>query len=222
MTDEEKAAAQAKQLETLTAQLEQANKGLEALKAKNEELLSETKAAKAARREAEENAKKEAEELARKSGDVQALEKSWQEKLTKRERELLDQNEASMGQIKALTVGRTATDLAAELAVQGSAKALLPHIERRLSMDIRDGKPAVIVLDSSGKPSALTVDELKKEISADAAFAPLIVASKASGGGAAGGKSGGAANKSVTRTAFEQMSDASRMAHIKDGGLITD
>jgi predicted nuclease with TOPRIM domain len=220
MTDETKDVS--KELETVKAQLAEATKGLEALKAKNEELLGETKAAKAARREAEEAAKKEAEELARKSGDVQALEKSWQEKMAKREKELLDQTEGLTGQVRSLTVGRTATDLAAELAVQGSAKALLPHIERRLSMDIRDGKPVVVVLDVNGKPSAATVDELKKEISGDAAFAPLIVASKASGGGASGGKGGGAAKQSVTRTAFEAMTDASRMDHVKSGGLVTD
>jgi len=166
------------------------------LKAKLEELLGESKAAKAKAREAEESAKKAAEDAARKNGDVEALEKSWQEKLSKREQELLGTNQSQAELIKSLTVGRAATDLAAELAVQGSAKALLPHLQARLSMDIRDGKPTVVVLDANGKPSAATLDELKAEFTNDPAFAPLIVGSKASGSGAGGAKPGGGAANS--------------------------
>lgn len=89
----------------------------------------------------------------------------------------------SKRQIRDLTVGRTATDIASALAIPGSAKALLPHIERRLSVEQRDGKPVVVVLDPQGKLSAATLDELKVEFANDVAFAPLIAGSKASGGG---------------------------------------
>lgn len=95
--------------------------------------------------------------------------------------------------VRNLTVTSAATSLASELAVPGSSKALLPHIEHRLAMDIRDGKPVVVVRDQDGKASAQTLDDLKKEIANDPAFAPLIVGSKASGGGAGGAKSGSAA-----------------------------
>lgn len=165
------------------------------LKAKIDELLSEKKTEAEKRKQAEENARKTAEEAARKNGDVEALENSWREKLTKREQELLSERESLASQIKELTVGRAATDLAAELAVQGSAKALLPHLQARLSMDIRDGKPTVVVLDANGKPSAATLEELKAEFVNDPAFAPLIVGSKASGSGASGAKPGGGAAK---------------------------
>jgi hypothetical protein len=165
------------------------------LKAKIDELLSEKKTEAEKRKQAEESARKTAEEAARKNGDVEALENSWREKLTKREQELLSERESLASQIKELTVGRAATDLAAELAVQGSAKALLPHLQARLSMDIRDGKPTVVVLDANGKPSAATLEELKAEFVNDPAFAPLIVGSKASGSGAGGAKPGGGAAK---------------------------
>ncbi|WP_277761492.1 hypothetical protein [Pseudomonas sp. A34-9] len=169
------------------------------LKAKVDELLGEKKAAEKKAREAEEAARLEREELARKSGNVEELERSWTEKFTRREAELtgtLEQERATLsGQIRDLTVGRTATDIASALAVQGSAKALLPHIERRLSVEQRDGKPVVVVLDAQGKLSAATLDELKAEIANDAAFAPLIAGSKASGGGAGGAGSGGGAPK---------------------------
>ncbi|WP_130900505.1 hypothetical protein, partial [Pseudomonas sp. Sample_11] len=160
------------------------------LKAKVDELLGEKKLAEKKAREAEEAARLEREEAARKSGNVEELERSWSEKYNRRDAELngmLEQERQTLsGQIRDLTVGRTATDIASALAVQGSAKALLPHIERRLSVEQRDGKPVVVVLDAQGKLSAATLDELKAEIANDAAFAPLIAGSKASGGGAGG------------------------------------
>jgi len=169
------------------------------LKSKVEELLGEKKAAEKKAREAEEAARLEREELARKSGNVEELERSWSEKYNRREAELngtLEQERTTLStQIRDLTVGRTATDIASALTIPGSAKALLPHIERRLSVEQRDGKPVVVVLDQQGKLSAATLDELKAEFANDTAFAPLIAGSKASGGGANGAGGGGGAPK---------------------------
>ncbi|KAA0983302.1 hypothetical protein [Pseudomonas sp. ANT_J28] len=179
------------------------------LKAKVDELLGEKKAAEKKAREAEEAARLEREELARKSGNVEELERSWSEKYNRREAELngaLEQERGTLGgQIRDLTVGRTATDIASALAIPGSAKALLPHIERRLSVEQRDGKPVVVVLDQQGKLSAATLDELKAEFANDTAFAPLIAGSKASGGGAGGaGGGGGAAKGNIGGTKAER------------------
>ncbi len=169
------------------------------LKSKVQELLDEKKAADKARKDAEDQARLEREENARKSGNVEELERSWSEKYNRREAELngmLEQERGTLStQIRDLTVGRTATDIASALAIPGSAKALLPHIERRLSVEQRDGKPVVVVLDQQGKLSAATLDELKAEFANDTAFAPLIAGSKASGGGAAGAGGGGGAAK---------------------------
>jgi hypothetical protein len=179
------------------------------LKAKVDELLGEKKLAEKKAREAEEAARLEREEAARKSGNVEELERSWSEKYNRREAELngmLEQERGTLsGQIRDLTVGRTATDIASALAIPGSAKALLPHIERRLSVEQRDGKPVVVVLDQQGKLSAATLDELKAEFANDTAFAPLIAGSKASGGGASGaGGSGGAAKGKIGGTKEER------------------
>lgn len=179
------------------------------LKTKVQELLDEKKAADKARKGAEDQARLDREDAARKSGNVEELEKSWSEKYNRREAELngmLEQERGSLtGQIRDLTVGRTATDIASALAIPGSAKALLPHIERRLSVEQRDGKPVVVVLDQSGKLSAATLDELKAEFANDTAFAPLIAGSKASGGGAAGaGNGGGAAKGNIGGTKTER------------------
>jgi hypothetical protein len=169
------------------------------LKSKVQELLDEKKAADKARKDAEDQARLEREENARKTGNVEELEKSWSEKYNRREAELngtLEQERTTLStQIRDLTVGRTATDIASALAIPGSAKALLPHIERRLSVEQRDGKPVVVVLDAQGKLSAATLDELKAEFANDTAFAPLIAGSKGSGGGAPGAGGGGGAPK---------------------------
>lgn len=180
------------------------------LKAKVQELLDEKKAEADKRKAAEEQARLEREEALRKSGNVEELEKSWSEKYSRREAELTSALETErttlQGQIRDLTVGRTATEIATTLAVPGSAKALLPHIERRLSVEQRDGKPTVVVLDAAGKLSAATLDELKAKFTNDPAFAPLIAGSKASGGGAGGaGKGGGAAKGNIGGTKEERL-----------------
>lgn len=86
------------------------------LKAKVDELLGEKKLAEKKAREAEELARTEREEAARKSGNVEELEKSWSEKYNRREAELngmLEQERGALStQIRDLTVGRTATDIA--------------------------------------------------------------------------------------------------------------
>lgn len=169
----------------------------------------ERKAAKERVEALEREARERAEESARKSGDIEALEKSWQDKLAKREAELLEQSKGLQSQLVELTVGATAQKLAGDLAVPGSADVLLPHIKSRLTY--QDGKLAV--LDADGKPSASTVDELANEIRNDKRFAPLIVASRADGGGASGSRGGGAAT--LKRS---QMSAAEKREFIEKNG----
>lgn len=180
------------------------NEDVTGLKAKNDELLAELRANKAKARDAEEAARLAAEDLARKSGDTEALDRSWTEKHTKALGEKETALSALQQQVHALTVGATAARLAGELAVQGSSAVLQQIIEPRLSMEIRDGKPVVVVLDSERRPSALTVDEFKEQLFNDAALAPLIAASKATGGGAAGSKGPGG------KTRLSDMSESER------------
>lgn len=163
------------------------------LKAKNDELLAELRANKTKAREAEEAARLAAEEAARNSGDTEALDRSWKEKHTKALTEKESALAAAQAQIHALTVGAAAARIAGELAVQGSAGVLQRLIEHRLSMEMRDGVPTVVVRDNEGRPTAATLAEFKTEVTNDPALAPLVAASKASGGGASGAKGGGAA-----------------------------
>jgi len=193
------------------------------LKKKLDELMDESKAAKRKAKEIEEAAERERAEALAKSGDVESLRKSYDEKFGKTKTEYETQIQNYQQQLQKLTVGQTATTLAAELAIPGSAPVLLPHIQARLSMEIRDGQPVTVVMSADGKPSAMTIEELKTELSANPAFAPIIAASKAAGGGASGGgNGGGAAKKAVTRAQFDSMNAVQRTEHLKAGGTITN
>jgi hypothetical protein len=167
------------------------------LKNKVDQLLTEKKEADRKAKEAAEAAEAERQAALAKSGDIDALRQSYEAKLTKREKELMDQLSGLQSQVHGLTVGQTAMAVAVELAMDGSSDVLLPHVKQRLSMEIVDGQAVTRVLDKAGKPSAMTIEELKTEFAANPAFAPIIKASKAAGGGASGGNnSGGGAPKS--------------------------
>lgn len=185
-----------------------------ALEAKNKELKDEKSRAKA-------EAEKVAQESARKAGDVEALEKSWQEKLANETKERDERLTEYQQMVNRMTAGAEAQKMASELAVQGSADVLLPHIANRLTVELANGEPKVRVLDGTGKPSALTLDDLKKEISDNKSFAPLLVGSKASGSGdvGKGGKGGG---DTTNRSAFAAMNPHEQMTFIKSGGKVVD
>jgi len=199
------------------------NEDLSGLKNKVDELLREKKAASQKAREAAEEADAARLEAAKKGNDTEALDKSWQEKFNAREVELKKELEELSGTLVKLTSGQTATKIAAEIAVQGSADVLLPHLERRLRTEFREGSPVTVVLDKDGKPSAMSVDELKAEFQNSAAFAPLIVGTKANGAGRTGGnESSGAGVNEVSRSEFDRMNQAQRANFAKNGGKLKD
>lgn len=156
----------------------------EALRKEREDRKAAKERADALEREARERQ----DDDARKRGDSEALEKSWQEKLTKRETEYEEKLKERDSRLQDLTVGAAAREIAG-IALKGSEAVIARLAKDRLRYE--DGK--VVVLDSEGKKSALTPDELREEMKRDPALAPLIEGSKASGGGAGGAKGGGAA-----------------------------
>lgn len=125
--------------------------------------------------------------------DLATLEKSWATKLATKESELNKQLEAANGSLQRLLVDNVAGAIAAEIST--SPALLIPHIKARLKADKgEDGSFVTKVVDAAGAPSALTVEELKKEFVVNPAFKAVITGSKASGGGAGGGGGGGGAN----------------------------
>ncbi|MEO0376331.1 MAG: hypothetical protein AAF329_17260 [Cyanobacteria bacterium P01_A01_bin.17] len=143
----------------------------------------------------------------KKKGDIEALEKSWAEKYEKLREEFGGKLSQKDTQIETLLVDSTARQLAGQLAVEGSADALYLPIKSRLAVAERDGKLTTAVLGDDGKPSAATIDELKQEFTGNAAYAPLIAASKGSGSGANGSQNGSGAPKK-----YSEMTEAEHLA----------
>ena len=141
--------------------------------------------------------------------DVEALERSYKEKLEKTSTEYETRINEAEGSLRNMLVDNVATKLANEISTVPDLMS--GAISARLTTEIVDGKATTRVLDRDGKPSALTVDELKKEFIANERFSSIIVGSNASGSGAIGsGNGGGAAKK------FSEMSEADRVSLYKE------
>jgi len=199
----------------LTLARDESEKGL---KAKLTEVLAEKKAASEKAKEAQDKAVKAAEEAARKSGDVAALEKSWKEREDARLAEISERDQL----INKMTVGAAVADISAQLAVKGSESAFAKIIRDRLGVEMRDGSATIRVMDANGSPSAMTIDDLKKELSADAALKPLLAGSLGSGGGAAGSDGGAGQKNTITREQWDKMPLGARSEFASKNGQVTD
>ena len=169
---------------------------IDGLKASRDALLAEKKEQQRLAQEAEAEKlriEREAlEEAARQKGDWQALEDSYKAKLAEKENEFTSQAETLRKQVYKLTVGDQALKLASEISKSHAIGIMAPFIEQRLTLDENNN---VRVLDLQGKPSAMTIDDLKQEFKVNAMFQDIVVANNSSGGGATGGGNGGGAAK---------------------------
>ena len=118
-------------------------------------------------------------------GDVEKLEGSWKDKLNKLQTEMTAQLDAAYGTLQKLLVDNVAQNLAQKIS--NAPDLILPHVKARLKAEKTNDGYVTRVLDGEGKATALTVEELQKELTLDKRFAPIIIAGKASGGGASGG-----------------------------------
>lgn len=140
--------------------------------------------------------------------DVNALRTSYETKLTQKEAEFNER----YGKLNSLVEKHMLDGKALELATEISTvpALLVPHIRGRLKLEEVDGQLSVSVLAPDGKPSAASLDDLRKELLSNKNFAPILIGSKASGGGASGGSGGGGASKKLS-----EMSEAERIAYAK-------
>lgn len=122
--------------------------------------------------------------------DIDAINKSWQKKMDTATLAATEASNKLTSSLRKLTVGAEARKLAAELATPDSVDLLERFIQDRLDADLDGDTPALRILDADGKPSASTIDDLKKEFLADKRFSGILTGSRASGGGAGGSKPG--------------------------------
>lgn len=144
--------------------------------------------------------------------DVDALKRSYQ---TKYDTDIAAER-AKAGtlqtQVDRLVLGTTVDKMALELF--GPANQIIgrPHVASRLRLEEENGEQVVKVVDKDGKPSALTLADLQKEMLQDKTFAGILVGSRAAGGGASGGQGGGGASSKK----LSEMSEAERVQYAKD------
>ena len=216
MTEEVKQEEQAEEVNPLILKLQEqlktATDDADRFRAKHGEAEKHRKAQ-------EDLVKRAAEDALKASGDVGALEKSYIEKARLASEESQSAILQLNGMIHSLTAGAAATRLAAEIALPGSADVLLPHIQARISVENQDGKSIIRILDKDGKPSAMTLDELKAEFITSPSFAPIIAGSKASGSGHTGG-GGGTTKKFEEYTSSELVK--LRTENVKEYSRIVD
>lgn len=186
-------------------------KRLEALEAKNAELLGELKAernkrrdADAAKAEAEEAARIKAEEAATASGDVDALRKQLEAGFAKERDKLTKERDDANGQLHKLVIeGGIDTALDAAGMAPAYKRMLRRDFAAEHQIEIRDGQAF-----AGGEPLAVAV---KKWAETDN-VAGLKAASQAAGSGAPGG--GKQQGKSLA-----DMGDADRLELARQGKL---
>ena len=183
-----------------------------AMKAKMDELLTEAKKAKSAKREIEEQSQVERERIAREKGDFEQLHRSSEERYQETVKEL----ESMRANVANEKRNNAAMKVATELADGANAELLSEFISRRLKYH-DDG---VKVTDSSGDLTVSTLDDLKAEFKNDARYSALLKGNQSSGGGASGGSNSGGAAKVKTRAEFEALNAVRRMEFVKSGGEI--
>lgn len=144
--------------------------------------------------------------------DVDALKKSYDEKLKKQEDENKKERERLNGLVEKHLLDGEARRIATDIST--APDLLLPHIRSRLALDATGTELVISVLGSDGKPSASSLDDLSKELLSNKSFAPILIGSKASGGGANGGSGGGSA--SSRNKPFKDLTEAERTAWFKD------
>lgn len=95
---------------------------------------------------------------------------------------------------------------------------------KRLTVGEANGLPILQVLDTDGKVSNSTIADLRKEILANHEYKPILIGTKANGGGANPADLGnpGSAGQTITGAEFTAKSDQDRMAFSKDGGKVVD
>jgi hypothetical protein len=191
-------------------------KEFEAVKAKKEELLGETKKAKEAARQAAEAAERKAQEALEQSGDIQALKKFYEEQLNAKTQEL----EGIKTQTKRQQLASIAAEFVGSKFVDDAIikKAVTMDFEKRI--DMRDGKP--VVLDVDGNLTGLSLQDLQNEFLTASVYKPHVIASRASGGGATGGRNGGGAAKVMTKAEFDSLEAKEKMDFMLSKGKITN
>ena len=157
-------------------------------------------------------------ETPRKAGDIAVLEKAWKDKLAAAEATATAKLETANKHISTILIQHAATTIAAGITAKpGNAAIMLPHIMPRLEVVFDGDVPTVKVKGKDGKLSAMTSEDLQKELQADPTFETVVVVSKASGAGGTGGsRSGSSGGAGGAQKKFAELTGAERTQMYRD------
>lgn len=184
------------------------------LKAKNDELLAEKKAAQRAKEELDAKARAEQERYAKENGQYQELYESQKQEADTLRRKIEEMNQ----QVVRQKVQSEATKIAASLTKDVSKAKLL---EEKLSQRLALMDNEIRVTDESGQLTVSSVDDLVTSIKTNFPF--LVDGIQSSGGGATRSQGGAdVGSKEISRSDFDSLKQADRAKFIKDGGKVYD
>lgn len=184
------------------------------LKAKNDELLAEKKAAQRAKEELDAKARAEKERYAQENGQYQELYESQKQEADGLRKKIEEMNQHALRQ----QVKSEATKLANSLT-KDVAKAKL--LEEKLSQRLTLMEGEIRVTDDSGQLTVSSIEDLVGSVKTDFPF--LVDGIQATGGGAT--RSQGRADvgfREMSRSEFDGMLQADRAKFLRDGGKIFD
>lgn len=187
---------------------------VQGLKAKNDELLAEKKAAQRAKEELDAKARTEKERYAQENGQYQELYESQKQEANALRQKIEEMNQ----QVSRQKVQSEATKIAASLT-KDVAKAKL--LEEKLSQRLTLMEGEIRVTDDSGQLTVSTLDDLVVNVKNDFPF--LVDGNQATGGGAT--RSQGRADvgmREISRSDFEGMKHPDRARFLKEGGKVYD
>jgi DNA polymerase III gamma/tau subunit len=150
-----------------------------------------------------------------KEEDLQRLDVKWGEKLKKANEEAaakISQRDSALTKVLVMDQARA---IVANMnpAEPEYVDVILPHVVRRLQVELTTDGARTRVLDADGKPSADTVQELTEHFKVDKRFAPLLTGSKATGGSANGGNAAGSGSATSAKIDLTKASLAEKVAH---------
>lgn len=178
---------------------EQAQVDLQALAAKKDELLTETKKAKSAYKELEMGVQQKANQEAKDNGDYERLLKNLEQERDQAFEEL----KAFKGNMRQEKINNSALKIASDLKARPeSAEILGDYVARELSN----------LADEHGMVSETAINAVKNQFLKDDRFKPLLQGSLSNGGGAVGGKSSALNVVKMTRSEFNRLPSAQAKA----------
>ncbi len=198
-----------KDIQDYKAMYESTQAKLAKIEAHQDKLLAETKKAKQEKADQVAAHAKAEQEKAMKDGEFEKLWQNAEQNKKNLEQQLNDERNSRKNE----NIGTHAMRLAVELADGDaqSAKLLSHFLKERLTKMAGEG----------GSIDDNILSAVKQEFKNNNDYAPLLLGSKAKGGGALGSSSGAAKAQSVTRSEFQAMGPVEQRTFLKSG-TVTD